>query len=404
MYTSTDGSSVPRASRAHRLAVAALLACCTVLGLAGIDLVLPAVPGLPDALGGSLGLAQLVLAAFAAGTGVGLLLFGELGARFDHRLLLFWALLAYALLSWLGSVAASLPWLVGLRFFQGVAASCAAVVTPGMLRALFSEQAALRALGLLGSVESLAPAVAPLLGVWLLQVAGWQATFQVTAVLSLLLAVAVALARGAMPHITGNAAGGYRDLLCSFPFQRHALSQGLSVGGLLVFVFGMPTVITVGLDGSITDFIVMQVLGISTFILAANLSSRVVAWLGVEATIFRGSALSAAGALAMFAYAAAGGGNVTVIWLLFLPFNMGIGFRAPPGFYRALQASGGDDARASALVILSIMLITAGGTVLVAPVIADGLAPLALAALLPSLLSLLVLRLFPDASAVDRRA
>lgn len=378
--------------------MAALLACCTVLGLAGIDLVLPAVPGLPDALGGTLGMAQLVLAAFAAGTGIGLLLFGELGARRDHRSLLFWALVSYALLSWLGSVATSLPQLVALRFFQGIAASCAAVVTPGMLRALFPEQAALRALGVLGSVESLAPAVAPLIGVWLLALAGWQASFQVTAVLALVLAIGVALLRRAMPGVSGNAAGGYWDLLCNLAFQRYALSQGLSVGALLVFVFGMPTVITVGLGRTIQDFIIMQVLGISTFILAANLSSHVVAWMGAEATIFRGSLLSAAGALAMLVYALAGGRDITVVWLLFLPFNMGIGFRGPPGFYRALQASGGDDARASALVILFIMLVTAGGTVLVAPAITDGLAPLALAALAPALFSLVVLWRLPRAS------
>lgn len=377
--------------------MAALLACCTVLGLAGIDLVLPAVPGLPDALGGTLGMAQLVLAAFAAGTGIGLLLFGELGARRDHCSLLFWALVSYALLSWLGSVATSLPQLVALRFFQGIAASCAAVVTPGMLRALFPEQAALRALGVLGSVESLAPAVAPLIGVWLLALAGWQASFQVTAVLALVLAIGVALLRRAMPRVRGNAAGGYWDLLCNLAFQRYALSQGLSVGALLVFVFGMPTVITVGLGRTIQDFIVMQVLGISTFILAANLSSHVVAWMGAEAAIFRGSLLSAAGALAMLVYALAGGRDIMVVWLLFLPFNMGIGFRGPPGFYRALQASGGDDARASALVILFIMMVTAGGTVLVAPAITDGLAPLALAALAPALFSLVVLWRLPQA-------
>ena len=61
----------------------ALLVCGTVLGLAGIDLVLPAIPSLPMSISGSIESAQLVLATFAAGTAVGLLIFGELGARFD---------------------------------------------------------------------------------------------------------------------------------------------------------------------------------------------------------------------------------------------------------------------------------------------------------------------------------
>ncbi|MCA8905693.1 MAG: hypothetical protein KDA43_12920, partial [Hyphomonas sp.] len=54
----------------------ALLILGTTLGIAGTDLVLPAVPGLPDVLGGSAAMAQLVLAAFVAGGCVGLILFG----------------------------------------------------------------------------------------------------------------------------------------------------------------------------------------------------------------------------------------------------------------------------------------------------------------------------------------
>ena len=54
----------------------ALLLLGTTLGLAGTDLVLPAVPGLPEALGGTAAMAQLVLAAFVAGGCIGLILFG----------------------------------------------------------------------------------------------------------------------------------------------------------------------------------------------------------------------------------------------------------------------------------------------------------------------------------------
>ena len=70
-----------------------------MLGIAGTDLVLPAVPGLPAALGGTPAEAQLVLAAFVAGAALGLLLFGELGARFDQPRLLALSLVAYGAVS-----------------------------------------------------------------------------------------------------------------------------------------------------------------------------------------------------------------------------------------------------------------------------------------------------------------
>lgn len=386
--------ATPETRGARAIGVAALLVCCTVLGLAGIDLVLPAVPGLPASLGGSVAKAQLVLAAFAAGTGLGLLLFGELGSLFDHRRMLAGALLAYALLSAAAANADSLTLLIGLRFLQGVAASCAAVVTPGMVRALFDEQGALRALGALGSVESLAPAIAPILGVWLLQAYGWTASFWLTAALALLLCLLVASSKAYIPAVYGNPSRlGYWMLLRNPGFQRQALSQGFSLGSLLAFVFAMPTVFVVAFGGEIRDFIVMQLLGISTYIIAANLSSRLVKRYGAEATIIRGSALALAGGVAMLVYALFGGREPWVIWLLFLPFNMGFGFRGPPAFYSALQASDGDDARASALVILYVMLITAAATALIAPLVSRGLWPAALAAVLLGGVSLFILPL-----------
>ena len=59
---------------------------------------------------------------------------------------------------------------------------------------------------------------------------------------------------------------------------------------------------------------------------------------------------------------------------------LGMGLRGPPGFFRSVVASGSDDARGSALVILGIVGTTSLGTAAVAPFIEAGLAPLALAA------------------------
>ncbi len=146
----------------------ALIVASTVLGLMGTDLVLPAVPSLPEALGGDAATAQLVLAAYVAGTAIGLLAFGSLGDRLGTRALLIGSLLLTGLVS-LACAAASDIWtLVGLRALQGAVASGPAVFAPGLVKAMFDEAKAVRALGALGSIESLAPALAPILGAWLL--------------------------------------------------------------------------------------------------------------------------------------------------------------------------------------------------------------------------------------------
>jgi predicted MFS family arabinose efflux permease len=259
---------------------------------------------------------------------------------------------------------------------------------------LFDEARGVRAIGVLGSIEALAPAVAPIIGAWLLALGGWRLSFALIGVLALLLAASIALWAGAL-RTARRERGRYSRLLADPVFLRYALSQAFILGGLLTFVFGMPAVLVHSLDGSLRDFIVMQITGIAGFIVAANLSGKLASRHGTERIIGCGTAVAAAGALAILAYALHGGRNPLLITLLFFPVNTGLGLRGPPGFYRAVLAAQGDDARGAALVILGILGAAALGTVVAAPLIAQGLAPLAGIALAFHVLACLSLVLLP---------
>jgi MFS family permease len=390
----------PHSPLLRREAAFALIATSTVLGIAGTDLVLPAVPTLPEALGGDLERAQLVLAAFVAGSACGLLGFGALGSRFDQRGVLYVSLLGYALISAAASLSPSLDVLVALRFLQGAAGSAAAVFAPGMLRALYGDAQAVGALGRLGSIEGLTPALAPVAGTWLSRAFGWSASFEVLALAAALLGAAVFALRGRLPAVMSRRDGGsYRALLGDGCFMRYALSQAFTLGGLLVFVFGSPSVFVATLGATLNDFIVMQITGITTFIVAANLTGRLARRLGAERLIWGGSALSAAGAAALFTYALLGGGDTWVVTLLFVPVNLGLGLRGPPGFHRAVLAARGDDARGAALVVVAILASTAAGTALVAPFITHGLLPLGFACFVLCAAALGLLRWLPPLAA-----
>lgn len=295
-----------------------LITCATVLGFAATDLVLPAIPGLPAALGGTPEQAQYVLAAYAAGVAVGLLGFGELGARGSQR---------------------------------------------------------------------------PLLaGVWLLSRFSWQASFAVIGGLALLLGIVfTAVPAGVFPPRGRARTGSYLSLLRERRFLRFGLSQAFTLGALLVIVMGAPAVIVGSLQGSLSHFIAMQVMGVASFIVAANTSGRLAERFGAERLVMAGSLLSAGGACAILVYALAGGADPRVLAVCFVPVNLGLGLRGPTGFMLAIVAAGGDDARGAALVILAILLTAALGTAGVAPWIAQGLLPLAATAAAISLAAVLVL-------------
>jgi DHA1 family bicyclomycin/chloramphenicol resistance-like MFS transporter len=361
----------------------ALIAAGTVLGGAGTDLVLPAAPSLPFALGGTPAEAQYVLAAYAAGSAAGLVLFGELGARFNSRMILVASLGLFALLSLAAVFAPTLPALIAIRLFQGAASSASAVLAPGIVRALFPEAQAVQMIGLLGSIESRIPALAPIAGAWLLVSFGWRASFYVLATAAFTLTVVMEVAAARLPAVASReAGGGYTALLGNRAFLRYALSQAFALGGLLTFVFGAPAVLIGPMGGALSDFLWLQVSGVAFFIIAANFSGRLAAHYGAERVIVGGTCLASTAALAITAYALRGGNTPSALIPFWILWNIGFGLRGPPGFFKAILASLGDDARASALVILFILVTASIGTALAAPFVASSLTGLAAVAAL----------------------
>ena len=265
---------------------------------------------------------------------------------------------------------------------------------PAIVRAMFDQARAIRAIGALGSIESLAPALAPIVGAGLLSLGGWYLSFQLIGAIALLLA-ATNLAFPLIPQTSRRPRGSYARLLSDPVFLRYALSQAFVLGGLLVFVFGAPAVLVRSFGGTLTDFILMQVIGIPSFIMAANLAGSLAMKFGPERMISAGTALASAGTVPMLAYALSGGTSAMTVTALFVPVNIGLGLRGPPGFYRAVLAARGDDARGSAIVILAIMAAAATGTAVVAPFIEHGLVPLALGTLALEVAALACLLLLP---------
>ncbi|WP_458380400.1 MFS transporter [Sinorhizobium medicae] len=374
-----------------------LIASGTILGIAGTDLVLPAVPTMPHALGGTPALAQMVLAAYAAGTLVGLLTFGELGARHSPRRLLIWSLTLFALTSIVAVFAPTLEWLVAIRFAQGAFGSAPAVFAPGFIQRLFTDDKAASMFGRLGSIESLTPALAPVAGAFLFGLGGWETSFLVLGGFAVFCALACVVYGCSLPDRTEalETHRSYLSILRDPAFLRHALSQAFSLAAILIFVFGAPVVMTEIMGGGIEDFILLQICGIANFILASNLSSTLASKFGVERMIYLGTAALFAGFLLILVYVQFGGSSLSVIVPIWVITNGAFGLRGPIGFHQAIVAAKGDHSRGAALVVAAILGFTAAGTAFVAPFLGFGWWPLALASCLSAALASLCLAVFP---------
>jgi len=389
------------AARAGAAASVATIAFGLVAVGIGVDLLLPAIPSLPASLGGTVATAQFVLAGYVAGAAAGLIAFGWLADHFDRRAIFIGAIGVFAALSLAGGLAGNIGALIGLRVLQGAASSGPIVVMAGMVRGLFDDAASVRVVGFLGSVQSLVPALAPIPGAWLAARFGWATTFFVTGGFAAAVFAAIALAPGLLPagrSGAGAARGTYRELLANAAYLRNALGYALVLGGLIVFVFAAPSMIVTTMGGTVTDFVVLQVIGIATFITSANMAGALAARFGAHAMILTGTLLALASGIGFLLYALAGGN--APLWLIpiWIPMNVGMGFCGPNCYVAAIRAAGANDARASGLLGLFVTVIIAAGTAAVAPFLSYGLVAVAIAVVViitPALILLLAARTRP---------
>jgi len=384
--------------RAFGILAFILIVTSTLVVFSGMDLVLPAIPDFPRIFNTSIAMSQMVLAAYTAGSVLGLLLFGALGARYDRCMLMSTSLAIFAASSWACTLTTDIDILLLMRVIQGISSAASGVFAPSVIKTIFDERHAVKAIGLMGSIESLMPAFAPILGAWLLNHYGWKSSFDITAALGAVMACAFFLLRSRLPMGTQLAgAGTYTAIFKSPVFLRYAISHACSLGGLVVIVFAAPAVIVNTMGGTLTDFIAMQVIGIFLFITSANFSAPMARRFGAERVIVFGSALAALAAVIMLVYALLGGNNPHLLVVLMLPMNIGFGLRGPNGYFAAIQAAKGDDTRGAALTILAILVAIAGGTAIAAPFLEYGLWALMTVSVAIHLAGLLVLWKLPKA-------
>ncbi|CAM3007214.1 MFS transporter [Prescottella defluvii] len=163
----------------------------TVLGssLAMLDgtVVNVALPRIAEDLGAEVTGLQWVLSGYTLTLASLILVGGALGDRLGRRRVFVWGTVWFAIASGLCALAPNVTILVVARLLQGVGA---ALLTPGSLAiisASFDDEDQGAAIGLWSGLGGVAAAIGPLLGGWLVEIAGWRSVF----LINLPLAVAV---------------------------------------------------------------------------------------------------------------------------------------------------------------------------------------------------------------------
>jgi DHA1 family bicyclomycin/chloramphenicol resistance-like MFS transporter len=170
---------------------AALIAACTGIGPMALNLYLPSLPLVQAEFSAGVSAVQITISLALLGFGLGLVFLGPLSDRHGRRASLLGGLLMFSFGSTLAMLAPSLPLLVAGRFLQSVGSALAYISA----RSVVSDVAPIadlpRAVAEVTLINVLVQAAAPLVGNGLISLGGWRATQLASALLGVMLAVAV---------------------------------------------------------------------------------------------------------------------------------------------------------------------------------------------------------------------
>ncbi|MBL6459185.1 multidrug effflux MFS transporter [Belnapia sp. T6] len=237
-----------------------LLVAMTGIGPFTMQILIPCLPALAEALHASYGTAQLTLTLYLAGVAGAQLIYGPLSDRYGRKPLLLAGLVLYCLGSLGAALAPSIAWLILARVVQAVGGCAGLVLGRAMIRDAYPREEAASRLGIVSTAMSVAPMVGPLLGSLLEAQFGWRAPMLACLVFGLPLLAAV---RARLPEtlaepqpLPGLAGmlGAYAALLRLPAFRAYCGMTAFATGIFFAFAGGAPLVVIKGLGYSATAY------------------------------------------------------------------------------------------------------------------------------------------------------
>lgn len=287
-----------------RNALAFLLAALAMFGPFCIDAIFPAFPAIAEQFDATPLTMQQTISVYLFAYAALSLLIGALSDAWGRRAVILSGVGVFLLASAGCAVAQSMHALLALRALQGATAGVGLIVGRALIRDVFEGPEAQKLMSMISMIFGLAPALAPVVGAWIVAWGGWHSLFwALTGFAAALLALCflvlpethpperrIALSPGSLLH-------SYREIVASQQFAPLALAITCNFGGLFVYVAAAPAFILGILQLRQDQFYWLFVPAISGLVFGAMLAGRLAGRISARQLLGVGYTIMATAAL-----------------------------------------------------------------------------------------------------------
>ena len=230
-----------------RLRLAFILGALAMLGPFSIDTIFPAFVVMEADLAVGKVAMQQTISVYLLGYAAMSLVHGPLSDALGRRPVIIGGIAIFTLASVGCALSATMPQMLFFRAVQGLSAGVGLIVGRAVVRDALDGDDAQRLMSHVSMIFGVAPAIAPIIGGWILGWSNWQAIFWFLSVFSLVLMLTTAFAlpeshppESRLPMNFQVLAGAYREILGNGRFRLLALAGTANFGALFLYITSAP--------------------------------------------------------------------------------------------------------------------------------------------------------------------